>query len=132
MIRTITYSEFLSNTAKLFNRLSILKMKDIIAYKCFLLLFKAFHNLLPVTLNSNFVVKCSPYQYATRSTNTFIGIICKSNTILNTQLLSTNSSTGLIFFSVITVAINLLNTLPNTVKMMSSYMSFKNISSLYF
>ena len=33
----------------------------------FLLSFKAFHNMLPVTLNSKFVIKCSPY--AIRSTN---------------------------------------------------------------
>ena len=55
VIRTITHSEFLSNTAKLFNRLGILKMKDI-AYKCFLLSFIAFHNLLTVTLNSKFAM----------------------------------------------------------------------------
>ena len=51
------------------------------------------------------------------STINFIGIICRSNTSQ---------------FSVITVVINLWKTLPNTVKMMSSYMSFKKyIKSIF-
>ena len=58
-LRTITHSEYIYYTVGLFNRLGILKMNYIIAYKClFLFSFKAFHNLLPVDLNSGFVIKC--------------------------------------------------------------------------
>ena len=45
-----------------------------------------------------------------RFTNNFIRIMCKSNT-------------G--YFNVVTVAISLWNTLPNSIKIVKSYVSFK-------
>ena len=74
----------------------------------FLLALKAFHNMLRIILNPNFILKCSPY--AIRFTNNFIRIMCKSNNR---------------YFNVVTVAINLWNTLPNSIKTVKSYVSFK-------
>ena len=51
-----------------------------------------------------------------RFTNNFIRIMCESNTR---------------YFNVVTVAINLWNTLPNSIKIVKSYVSFKtNIKSI--
>ena len=85
-------------------------------FTCYLwsLVYRYDFGVCNIVLNSKFVIKCSPY--AMKSTNDFIGIICKSNTRQ---------------FSVITVEINPWNTLPNTVKLKSSDMSFKKYS-LYF
>ena len=60
IIRTITHSEYISNTLELFTRLGILKLPDIIKYKYFYTLLKHFDMLL-IILNSNLILKCSPY-----------------------------------------------------------------------
>ena len=61
MYWTITHSDYLANTNKIFVKLCVLKLKDIIAYKSYLLAFKDFNNMLPLILNSLFVVKSGPY-----------------------------------------------------------------------
>ena len=65
----------------------------------FLLAFKAFHNMLLVILNSKSILKSS--TYAMRFTNNFITIMGKSNTRY--------------LLHVVTVAINLWNTLANSI-----------------
>ena len=64
--------------------------------------------MLPLILNSLFVVKFGPYSM--RHTNNFVGTICKSN------MRSLN---------VIMVALNNWNKLSNHVKLISSYTSYK-------
>ena len=64
---------------------------------------------LPSTLNSLFIIKSGPYGM--RSTDNFVGIICKSN---------------IRSFNVIIIAVNLWNTLSNAVKRISSYVLYKN------
>ena len=43
---------YLVNTIGLFYRLNILKLSDISMYKSYILRFKAFHVILPITLDS--------------------------------------------------------------------------------
>ena len=64
--------------------------------------------MLPLILNSLFVVKYAPYSMI--HINNFVGTICKSN------MRSLN---------VIMVALNNWNKLPNQVKLISSYTSYK-------
>ena len=108
VIRTVTHSDYLANTNEIFVKLCVLKLKDIIAYKSYLLAFKAFNNMLPLILNSLFVVKSGPYSM--RHTNNFVGTICKSN------MRSLN---------VIMVALNNWNKLPNQVKLIFTKFSLK-------
>ena len=51
----------------LFNEIFVLKLKEIIAYKSYLLTFKAFNNMLFFILNSLFVVKSGPYSIHIRN-----------------------------------------------------------------
>ena len=48
MIRTITHSDYLANMTELSVKLCVLKLNDIIAYKSYLLAFKASNNMLPL------------------------------------------------------------------------------------
>ena len=83
--------------------LELLKLEAIITYKFYALAFKAFNNMLPLILNSLFVIKSGPYSM--RHTHNFVGTICKYN------MRSLN---------VIMVALNKWNKLPNHVKLISS------------
>ena len=63
---------------------------------CFLLRFKAFHNMLPnlpIVLNSNFILKCSPH--AMRFTNNLIRNLCKSPENYVTVAINSNSLPGI-------------------------------------
>ena len=64
--------------------------------------------MLPLILNSLFVDKSSPYSM--RYTNNCVGTICKSD---------------MRSLTVIIVALNNWNNLPNHVKLISSYISYK-------
>ena len=64
-IKTITCSNYLANMNSIFVKLDVLKLKDIIAYKTYLLSLQS----------SCFVIKSGPYSM--RYTNNFIGTIHK-------------------------------------------------------
>ena len=62
VIRNITYSEYLTSTNELFAKPNILKLRDIVKYKSYLLAFKAFNCKFPSTLNSLFIIKFGLYS----------------------------------------------------------------------
>ena len=109
VVRNVTHSEYLASTNELFIKLNILKLKDIVKYKSYLFAFKAFNSKLPSTLNSLFTIKSCPYGM--RSTDTFVGTICKSN---------------IRSFNVVIISLNLWNSLSNAVKRIPSYVLYKN------
>ena len=77
VIRNITHSE-------LFVMLNILKLRDIVKYKSYLLAFKAFNGKLPSTLNSLVIIKYTPDGM--RSANSFVKLFVDQ--ILDHSMLS--------------------------------------------
>ena len=60
-------NEQVASTNELCVKLNILKVRDIVKYKSYLFAFKSFNGKLPSG------------PYGMRSTNNFVGTICKSN-----------------------------------------------------
>ena len=114
VIRIISHSEHLVNSNELFKNLNTLRMIYIVHYKCYILPFKAFHSLLPVSLNLHFQLKSSPYDMI--STNDVIEYISQSNTV----------------FSAINISIHLWNNLCDQIIDVILYTSCKSyIKSMY-
>ena len=96
-------------TNEIFVKLGVLKLKHIIVYKIYLLAFKAFNNMLLLTLNIFSLIKSG--LYSMKYTNKCVRIICISN------IRSLNC---------IIIALSSWNKLSNHVKLISSHTSFKD------
>ncbi len=68
-MRYITKSHYLAHTDILFHDTKFLKLDEIIEYKTCLIVYKAYHNMLPVNIKSYFTINANNHNF--RKTNDF-------------------------------------------------------------
>lgn len=100
----------ITHTSILFNRLNLLKFKDIVKFKTYIIAYKAYNNQLPVMLQQHFIKKNNPHNMRNKYNFTLPKISRRKFE------LSTNIQ-----------AIKLWNDLPNTVKMCPTLSKFKMV-----